>query len=148
MNLLEKIDTDLKTAMKSGDSIRTETLKMLKSDFAYEKGKTGKDLTDEQLIEVVSRSAKRRRESIKEFQKGNRQDLVDNETRQLAVVEEYLPKQMTEEEIDKYISNKVAALGTVTQKEIGKLMGELMKELKGKADGGAVKAILSKKISQ
>ncbi|HPV43231.1 MAG TPA: GatB/YqeY domain-containing protein [Spirochaetota bacterium] len=148
MNLLEKIDTDLKSAMKNGDIVRTETLKMLKSDIAYEKGKTGKDLTDEQLIEVVSRSAKRRRESIKEFQKGNRQDLVDNETRQLAVVEEYLPQQMTEEEIEKYISDKIAALGTITQKEIGKVMGELMKELKGKADGGAVKAILSKKISQ
>jgi len=121
---------------------------MLKSDIAYEKGKTGKDLTDEQLLEVVSRSAKRRRESINEFQKGNRQDLVDIETQQLAVVEEYMPKQMTEEEIEKYISDKIATLGSVTQKEIGKLMGELMKELKGKADGGSVKAILSKKISQ
>ncbi len=148
MNLLEKIDADLKTAMKTGDSIRTETIKMLKSDIAYEKGKTGKDLTDEQLLELVSRSAKRRRESIKEFQKGNRQDLVDNETQQLAVVEEYLPMQMTEEEIDKFISDKITALGTITQKEIGKVMGELMKELKGKADGGAVKAILSKKINQ
>ena len=148
MNLLEKIDTDLKSAMKTGDTPRIETLKMLKSDIAYEKGKTGKDLTDEQLIEIVNRSAKRRRESIKEFQKGNRQDLVDNETCQLAVVEEYLPKQMTEEEIENYISDKIAAIGTVTQKEIGKLMGEIMKELKGKADGGAVKAILSKKISQ
>ncbi len=148
MNLLEKIDTDLKSAMKTGDTPRIETLKMLKSDIAYEKGKTGKDLTDEQLIEIVNRSAKRRRESIKEFQKGNRQDLVDNETCQLAVVEEYLPKQMTEDEIENYISDKIAAIGTVTQKEIGKLMGEIMKELKGKADGGAVKAILSKKISQ
>jgi uncharacterized protein len=148
MKLLEKIETDLKTAIKTGDTIRTETLKMLKSDIAYEKGKTGKDLTDEQLLEVVSRSAKRRRESINEFQKGNRQDLVDIETQQLAVVEEYMPKQMTEEEIEKYISDKIATLGSVTQKEIGKLMGELMKELKGKADGGSVKAILSKKISQ
>ncbi len=148
MNLLEKIDADLKAAMKAGDTTRTETLKMLKSDIAYDKGKTGKELTDDQLIEVVSRSAKRRRESIKEFQKGNRQDLVDIETRQLAVVEEYLPKQMTEEEIDNYISDKIAAIGTITQKDIGKVMGEIMKELKGKADGGAVKAILSKKISQ
>lgn len=148
MNLLEKIDSDLKTAMKSGDTVRIETLKMIKSDIAYEKGKTGKDLTDEQLIEIVSRSAKRRRESIKEFQKGNRQDLVDNETKQLAVVEEYLPQQMSEEEIDKYISDKLAAIGTVTQKDAGKVMGEIMKELKGKVDGSVVKTILSKKISQ
>jgi uncharacterized protein YqeY len=146
MNLLEKIEQELKSAMKSGNSVRTETLKMLKSDISYEKGKTGKELTDELLLEVVTRSAKRRRESIKEFQKGGRQDLVDKETEELAVVEEFLPKQMTEEEIDTFITGKLAALGTVTQKEMGRVMGEIMKELKGKADGGAVKAILSKKV--
>ncbi len=146
MNLLEKIEQEMKTALKSGDSVRSETLKMIKSDISYEKGKTGKDITDELVLEIVGRSAKRRRESIKEFQKGGRQDLVDIETKQLAVVEEFLPKQMTEEEIDAHITNKLAALGTITQKEIGRVMGEIMKELKGKADGSAVKAILSKKI--
>lgn len=146
MNLLEKIEQEMKNALKAGDSVRSETLKMLKSDISYEKGKTGKDITDELVLEIVGRSAKRRRESIKEFQKGGRQDLVDIETKQLAVVEEFLPKQMTEEEIDAHITSKLAALGTITQKEIGRVMGEIMKELKGKADGSAVKAILSKKI--
>jgi uncharacterized protein len=146
MNLLEKIEQELKNAIKAGDTVRIETLKMLKSDFSYEKGKTGKDLTDEFVLEIVSRSAKRRRESIKEFQKGGRQDLVDNETKQLAVVEEFLPQQMSEEKIEAHITNKLAALGTVTQKEIGRVMGEIMKELKGKADGGIVKTILSKKV--
>lgn len=147
MNLLEKIEQEMKNALKAGDTVRSETLKMLKSDIAYEKGKTGKDITDELVLEIVGRSAKRRRESIKEFQKGGRQDLVDIETKQLAVVEEYLPKQMTEEEIDAHITNKLASMGTITQKEAGKVMGEIMKELKGKADGSVVKAILSKKIS-
>jgi len=148
MNLLEKIDADLKNAMKAGDTVRAGTLKMLKSDIAYEKGKTSKELTEELMIEVISRSAKRRRDSIKEFQKGNRQDLVDKETMELAIVEEYLPKQMNEEEIEKHISEKLALLGAVTQKDIGRVMGEIMKELKGKADGGVVKTILSKKIEK
>jgi uncharacterized protein YqeY len=148
MNLLEKIEVDLKNAMKAGDTVRAGTLKMLKSDIAYEKGKTDKELTDELIIDIVSRSAKRRRDSIKEFQKGNRQDLVDKETKELAIVEEYLPKQMSEEEIDKHISEKLASLGAVTQKDIGRVMGEIMKELKGKADGGVVKTILSKKIEK
>jgi uncharacterized protein YqeY len=148
MNLLEKIDVDLKNAMKAGDTVRAGTLKMLKSDIAYEKGKTGKELNDEMIVEVLSRSAKRRRDSIKEFQKGNRQDLVDKETLELAIVEEYLPRQMNEEEIDKHISEKLASLGTVTQKDIGRVMGEIMKELKGKADGSVVKTILSKKIEK
>lgn len=148
MNLLEKIDADLKSALKSGDSVRAGTLKMLKSDMAYEKGKTDKEFTDAQMLEVATRAAKRRRESIKEFQKGNRQDLVDKETAELAIVEEYLPKQMNEEEIDRFISDKLSALGEVTQKDLGRVMGEIMKELKGKADGGVVKAILSKKMEK
>jgi len=148
MNLLEKIEVDLKNAMKTGDAIRAGTLKMLKSDIAYEKGKTGKELTEELVVEILNRSAKRRRDSIKEFQKGNRQDLVDKEKMELAIVEEYLPKQMNEEEIEKHISEKLASLGSVTQKDIGRVMGEIMKELKGKADGGVVKTILSKKIEK
>ncbi len=148
MNLLEKIEADLKIAMKAGDAARTETLKMLKSDMSYEKAKTGKDLTDEQMLEVVSRSARRRRDSIKEFQKGNRQDLVDSETQELAIVEEYLPKQMSEQEIEKFISDKLSSIGTVTQKDFGKIMGEIMKELKGKADGAVVKSMLSAKFEK
>lgn len=148
MNYIEKIESDLKNAIKSSDPTRAETLKMLKSDLAYEKAKTGKELSNEQMLEVISRSAKRRRESIKEFQKGNRPDLVENEKKELAIVEEYLPKQMNEEEIEQYIANKITAIGTVLPKDIGRLMGEIMKELKGKADGSLVKSILSKKIGK
>lgn len=148
MNLLEKIESDLKIAMKAGDTMRSETLKMLKADMMYEKARTGADLSEELMLEVVGRSAKRRRESIKEFQKGNRQDLVDAETTELAVVEAYLPRQMSEDEIERHITDKLAAAGEITQKEFGRFMGEIMKELKGKADGGAVKAILAKKIEK
>jgi uncharacterized protein YqeY len=148
MNLLEKIESDLKSAMKAGATMRAETLKMLKADMMYEKAKTGQDISEEVMLELVGRSAKRRRESIKEFQKGNRQDLVDAETAELAVVEEYLPRQMSEEEIEKHVADKLAAAGEISQKEFGRFMGEIMKELKGKADGGIVKAILSKKIEK
>ncbi|TFH43639.1 MAG: GatB/YqeY domain-containing protein [Chrysiogenales bacterium] len=148
MSILDKIDTDLKSAMKSGDSIRVETLKMLKSDFSYEKGKTGEDLTGDQIMEIISRAAKRRRESIKEFQKGNRQDLADKEASELAIVEEYLPKQLSAEEIEKHIAGKLAGLGDISQKDFGRVMGEIMKELKGTADGGIVRSILAEKIEK
>ncbi len=148
MNLLEKIEAALREAMKAGDTVRAETLKMLKADMMYEKAKTGADLTEEQMLEVVGRSAKRRRESIKEFQKGNRRDLVDAETAELAIVEAYLPRQMSAEEIEKHITDKLAAAGELSQKDSGRFMGELMKELKGKADGGLVKSILTKKIEK
>lgn len=148
MNLLEKIEADLKNSMKAGDGVRAQTLKMLKSDLSYESKKTGKELTDDQMLEVVSRAAKRRRDSIKEFQKGGRQDLVDGETVELAIVEEYLPRQLTEEDIDRHITDKLAAMGEISQKDTGRVMGEIMKELKGKADGSVVKAILSKKLEK
>jgi uncharacterized protein YqeY len=146
MNLLEKIESDLTAAIRSGDKARAQTLKMLKSDMSYERGKTGKDLSDDQMLEIVSRSAKRRSESIREFQKGGRQDLVDAETRELAIVEEYLPKQMSAEEIESFISDKLRSMGEITHKEFGRVMGEIMKDLKGKADGALVKSLLSKKL--
>ena len=148
MNLLEKIEADLRESMKKGDKERAETLKMLKSDLMYEKAKTGKDLTDEKMLEVTARAAKKRKESIEEFRKGNREDLAAKEAAELKIIEEFLPKQMSEAEIEKYITDKVAALGGVSKKDMGRVMGELMKELKGRADGSLVKSILSKKVTE
>lgn len=146
MNLIEKIEAELKTAMKNGDTLRAETLKMLKSDLTYEKAKTGKDLGEHQILEVLSRAAKRRREAISEFKKGNRPDLAEKEAKELAIVEEFLPAQMSEEEIAAAIEAKLAAMGSYTQKDAGRIMGELMKELKGKADGTVVKNLLTKRL--
>jgi uncharacterized protein YqeY len=146
MSLLERIDADLRNAIKSGDSLRAGTLKMLKSDISYEKGKTGKDPEEGQIMEILSRAAKRRKESIKEFQKGNREDLAEKEAAELAVVEEYLPKQLSREEIEVHITEKLAGMGEITQKDFGRVMGEIMKELKGRADGVLVKSVLGEKI--
>lgn len=148
MSLLERIDADLKKAIKSGDTVRAGTLKMLKSDISYEKGKTGKDLGEEQIIELLSRAAKRRKESIKEFQKGNREDLAENEAAELAVVEEYLPKQLSREEVEAHITKTLAGMGEITQKDFGRVMGEIMKEMKGRVDGALVKAVLGEKIGK
>ena len=146
MNLIEKIEAELKAAMKNGDTLRAETLKMLKSDLTYEKAKTGKDLSEQQMLEVLSRAAKRRREAIAEFKKGNRSDLAEKEEKELAIVDEFLPAQMSEDEIAAAIEAKLAAIGSYTQKDAGRIMGELMKELKGKADGSVVKAFLTKRL--
>lgn len=146
MSLLERIDADLKNAIKSGDSLRAGTLKMLKSDISYEKGKTGKDLEEEQVVEILTRASKRRKESIKEFRKGNREDLAEKEAAELAIVEEYLPQQLSREEIEAHITEKLAGMGEITQKDFGRVMGEIMKELKGRADGAMVKSVLGEKI--
>lgn len=146
MNLLEKIEAGMKDALKSGDRDRSGTLKMLKSDMMYEKAKTGQDISEEQMDEVIKRAAKKRKESIKEYEAAGRKDLADQEARELTIIEEFMPEQMSSEDIEKVIDKILNGAGEVSQKDFGKLMGMAAKELKGKADGAIIREILQKKL--
>jgi hypothetical protein len=146
MSILETIEQEMRTALKEGNEVKKTTLRMVKADLLTEKAKTGKDLTDDQSLEVISRCAKKRKEAIEEFAKAGREDLAAREREELLVIEHYLPKQLSEVEITAAIDAKLAALGSVTQKEMGKVMGEIMKDLKGRADGNIVRKILSAKL--
>jgi uncharacterized protein len=147
MSILEKIETDLHAAIKSGNEIKKSTLRMLKSDIITEKTKTGQDFHDEQILEILSRAAKRRKEASDEFKKAGRDDLSQRELDELPHIEAYLPKQLNEEEISVFIDTKISSIGSITQKDMGRVMGEIMKDLKGKADGNVVRSLLQKKIA-
>jgi uncharacterized protein YqeY len=147
MSILEKIETDLRDALKSGNEVKKSTLRMLKTDIITEKAKTGKDLPDDQILDILSRAAKRRKEASTEFIKAGRDDLSQRELDELPHIEAYLPKQLNEEEISVFIDNTISSIGSFTQKDIGRVMGEIMKELKGRADGNVVRALLQKKIA-
>jgi len=146
MSLSQKIDEDMRNAMKTGDKERTGTLKMLKSDITYEKAKTGEDPTDEQVLDVINRAAKKRKEAVKEYEAAGRSDLAAAEAAELKIIEEYLPEQMSEDQISAALDKILAEAGEVNQKMFGKLMGMASKELKGKADGAVIKDILQKKL--
>jgi uncharacterized protein len=146
MDTFKKIEQDLKEALKKSDGITTGTLRMLKSDIMYEKTKSNQDLTEDFVIEIITRAAKRRKESIEEFTKAKRSDLADTEAKELEIIRLYLPEQLSDGKISEIIDQKIEALGNITEKDFGKIMGMLMKELKGKADGNSVKQILSKKL--
>lgn len=146
MNLLEKIESGMKESMKSGDKLRSDTLKMLKSDMMYEKAKTGQDISDAQMDEVVKRAAKRRKESIKEYEAAGRKDLADKEAAELKIIEEFMPEQMSGDQILAVVERIISEAGTVAEKEMGKVMGLVMKELKGKADGNIVRQIMQQKL--
>ncbi len=146
MSLLKTIEQDMKEAMKSGDTLRADTLKMVKTDIMYEKAKTGEDLSEESVLEVVTRAAKKRRESMEEFRKGNREELAEKEEKENEIIQAYLPEMMSEEEVAAKVDEAIAAAGAVSKKDFGRIMGPLMKELKGKADGGLVKKLLSQKL--
>ena len=149
MGLKEKISDDLKTAMKSGDKIRLETLRTLRAvlmEKEIEKRGTRNPMSAEDEIGVLMTAAKKRKESIEHFEKGGRMELVEQEGKELAIIQEYLPKQMSTEEIAKVIDEIAAQVGAASPADFGKVMPLVMKQLKGKADGKLVQEMVRKKL--
>ncbi|MBP8178846.1 MAG: GatB/YqeY domain-containing protein, partial [Spirochaetes bacterium] len=138
MSILTTIESNLKDAMKSKNELLSSTLRMMKSDILYEKTKGTQELTDEKIIEVLTRSAKRRKEAIAEYEKAGRDDLARKEKQELEIIMQYLPQQMSVDEIASHVDAVIASMGTITNKDTGKVMGQVMKDLKGKADGQIV----------
>ncbi len=145
-NLQTKIKEGIKEAMKAKDSVRLETLRGISSALTNElvtKGKTPQDnISDEDAVAVISRLAKQRKDSISQFKAGGREDLVEVEESQLLILEEFLPTLMSREEILPIAIAKKAELGVTDKTKAGQLTGALMKDLKGKADGGLVKEVV------
>jgi uncharacterized protein len=146
MLLHEQIRNNIKDAMKSGDKVTLEVMRGLVTAFTNElvaTNRTPQDmLTDEQALVVITRLSKQRKDSIEQFTKGGRMDLVAEESAQLAILEKYLPKLMDRSEIEKIAKAKRDLLGITDSAKKGMLMSSLMKELKGKADGMVVKEVV------
>ncbi len=144
--LHEQIKNKIKEAMLAKDAVLLETLRGMVAAFTNElvsKGKKPNEmLADEEALAVITRLSKQRKDSIEQFKKGNREDLVKEEEGQLAILETYLPKLMERNEIEKIAKNKKEELGITDGTKKGVLMQALMKELKGKADGAIVKEIV------
>ncbi len=148
MNLEAKIQSDIKEAMKAGQKDRLNTLRTTYSQIKDERIKHRKELTDEDVITVLMRGVKSRKDSIEMYKKGNRQDLVDAETAELELLKSYLPKQMSEEDVRKEILAIIDSTGATDLKDIGKVMGPVMARLKGKTDGKLVQQIVRSLLSQ
>lgn len=146
MTLHERLAADMKEAMKSGNKVRLSALRMAKAAVVNAEIAKGKDavLTDAEILEVLSREVKRRRESIAEFKKANRPDAVAREEADLAVLMEYLPQPMSREEIAALARQVIQEVGAQGPKDKGKVMGKLMAQLKGKGEGQVINEIVSK----
>lgn len=144
--LHEQIKNEIKESMKAGDKVRLEVMRGLSTAFMNElvvKGKIPQDmLSDEEALAVITRTAKQRRDSIEQFKSGGREDLVEEENAQLKILEEFLPTLMSKEEILNFAKNKKTELGIEDADKKGILMANLMKDLKGKADGSLVKEVV------
>lgn len=142
-DLQKKLFEDMKLAMKSGDTVKRDTLRMLMSAVKYGEGAKLAPLDEGEVLSVISKDVKRHLESIDAFKKGNRQDLVDKETAEMAILQSYLPKQMSHEEVVKAAKEILAAVGAKGPGDKGKVMQQLMPKLKGKADGKEINDVVT-----
>ncbi len=148
MSLKNKINEDLNAAMKARDNVRTETLRSIRAEILkMDKSGMNREMTEEEEIQLIGRQAKMRKESIELFAQAGRQDLVDKENAQLAIINEYLPAQMSSDEAEVIITKIIADSGATSEKDFGRVMGEAMKALKGKIDGKIIQEMVKSKLS-
>lgn len=142
MNLFDQISADIKAAMLAKDKVRLETLRGIKKEFLEAKTAKGADgeLSDETATRIMTKMVKQRRETAEIYASQNRPELAENELAEAAVIEEYLPKQLTDEELTAELKKIIAQTGATSQREMGKVMSVASKALAGRADGRAISA--------
>ena len=146
MNLKEQIENDLKSSMKSGDNIVRGVLRMLSSDIKNVEINEKKKVSDEKIIEIIKKNIKSRKDSIEQYTKGNREDLADQEKKELKILEEYMPEQMSEDEVREIVVDIISKSEAVGASDFGKVMGIVMKEVGNKADGNVVGGIVKEEL--
>lgn len=147
MGILEKLQKEMTDALKASKKLRLETLRMLVSQVKKESIDAGHPLTDDEIIRVLTKEAKRRKESLDMFQKGGRQDLADQEAGELKIIEEFLPESLSEDAIAAIVDEAIHSVGAQSIQDLGKVMGPVMQKTKGLADGKLVQEIVRKKLS-
>ena len=144
--LKEKIDTDMREAMKAREQVRVATLRLLKSSITNAEKEKIRELSDDEVLDLVAREAKRRRESIDAFRQGGRTDLVDKESAELAILDAYLPDKLSDDELGALVDEAIAETGATTPKQMGEVMKALMPKVRGRADGAQVSALVKSKL--
>ena len=148
MSLLSKLNDDMKTAMKAKEKETLQVIRMLKASLQNEQIKVGRDLTEDEELTVLSREMKQRRDSLTEFEKAGREDLAEKVKGEITIVEQYLPAQLTDEEIRQIVAAAIEKTGATSPKEFGKVMGLVMPQVKGKADGNQVNAVVKELLTE
>ena len=144
MTLRDKLEEDIRQSMRDRNQPRLEALRFLKSAVQAAEKEGGETLDDARMVDVVSKQVSDRRESIRMFQEGNRSDLASKESAELDVLVEYLPPQLSPDELEELIRSLISEVGASSIRDKGKLMGRLMPQVKGKADGSAVNEIATR----
>ncbi|MFJ7637256.1 GatB/YqeY domain-containing protein [Peribacillus sp. NPDC097225] len=147
MSLLERLNNDMKQAMKNKEKDKLSVIRMLKASLQNEALKQRQDLTDDEELTVLSRELKQRKDSLQEFENAGRSDLVDKVRTELGYVEAYMPEQLSEEEISEIVKSTIEEINATSKADMGRVMGALMPKVKGKADGSLVNKLVQQHLS-
>ena len=147
MSLKERLQEDWKNALKSGDKFKANTISMAKAAVLLVEKTDGKKLDDEKIIDIIAKEVKERRESILEFEKGKRQDLVEKAKSEIDILLEYLPQQLSKEEISEIIRNAVNEVGAKSIKDMKKVMAIVVPKTRGRADGKLISQIVKEHLN-
>lgn len=142
MKLKTRLSEDMKAAMKAGEKLKVSTLRLASSAITYAEKDKKRDLTEEEILEIVAREVKKRREAIEEYGKAGRKDLADKEQAEADVLTAYLPEQLSEEEVTDIIKKAIDESGAIGPADMGKVMGMVIPKTKGRADGKRVNEIV------
>jgi uncharacterized protein YqeY len=146
MNLAERLNEDMKQAMRDGNKFRLSTIRMVRASIKNQEIELRRPLDDNDTLNILSRELKQRRDSLQDFEKGGRDDLVSNVKAEIEIITEYLPQQLTEEEVKAIVLQTMQETGASSKADLGKLMGALMPKVKGLADGKLVNAIVQQSL--
>ncbi len=147
MSLKDQLTYDLKEAMKSGNQVKKDTIRALRGAIRNAEIDSKGKLSEEEILTIIAKQAKQRRDSIKQYQKANRSDLVEQEQQELAIIEVYLPQQLSDDEIRARVETAIAELGVKNMKGMGLVMKRLTTELKGRADGKRISQFVKELLS-
>jgi len=147
MALREKLDEDLKSAMRAKDSLRMNTVRALKSAIKYREIELMKPLDDAGILGVVATEIKRRRDSVEQYRAGNRADLADKEDAEIKILQEFLPQQLTREEVEAKVAEAITRVGAQGPKDMGAVMKALLPEVQGRADGKVVSELVKQRLA-
>lgn len=147
MELVARIDQEMTEAMKSNEVARLGVLRLLKTSLKNEQIKLKRELTEDEALKVLQREAKQRKDSIEAYQKGNRPELAEVEAIELKLIEEYLPTQMDEVAVTKLVDEAIAATGATSPAQMGQVIGQVMKQAGGAADGGLVSRLAKERLN-
>lgn len=142
MSLAERLNDDMKQAMKAQDKFRLSTIRMVRASVKNQEIELRRPLEDNEVLEILSREVKQRKDSLQEFTKAGRDDLAKDLEAEIAIIAQYLPEQLTEEEIKAIVTQTIQETGASSKADMGKLMGALMPKVKGRADGKLVNQIV------